>query len=135
LPGDEPGVSDALIELADLGPTLVELAGLPPQRDLDARSFADLLTGPTDRQHRAVAVCTERHYIALRSTTHKYINNTGEHRLSRPDELDECYDLVADPTEERNLFVEDQEQARAIRDRLIELAAAEGHSLARLRPR
>lgn len=131
-PGVAPGVSDALIELADLGPTLVGLAGLPPQPGLDARSFAPLLAGHEPRVHRAVAVCRERHYVAIRSATHKYIHNTGTHPLSQADDPDELYDLVADPAEQRNLFLDDVGTAAAVRNELIGTARGLGHCLDRV---
>lgn len=134
-PGIASGVSDALIELADLGPTLVDLVGLPAQEDLDARSFASVLRTAAPQSHRDVAVCSEHHYIALRSATYKYINNTGAHRLARPDDLDEVYELTSDPEEQHNLLLEDPTRGFAIRDELIDRAHAEGQPLDRLSPR
>src|SRR5688572_24382229 len=48
----EAGVrSDAMVSWVDLLPTLLDLAGAPQPRDLDGKSFADVLRGKT-RQHR-----------------------------------------------------------------------------------
>lgn len=54
----EPGSStDALVSWVDLLPTLVELAGGQPPRDLDGFSFADVLYG-TAKTHRAEIFAT-----------------------------------------------------------------------------
>ncbi len=131
-PGIEPGVSDALIELADLGPTLCELAGLPAQADLDARSFAALLDAAGEGSHRRVAVCSEAHYIAIRSARHKVIRHFDRAGLELSGEPDEVYDLITDPTEQHNLDAEDPTVASAVRDELVALARTDGHVLDRL---
>ncbi len=94
-PGIPQGVtSDALIELFDLNPTVTELAGLPAQPGLDARSFADVVTGKrTD--HRAEVVSFLRQFRMLRDTRYKYIDNVND--------IPELYDLHEDPGEERNI--------------------------------
>lgn len=119
-PDIAPGVVDAPVELADLNPTLCDLARLTTQPGLDARSFTPLLRNDTSSAARTVAVCSQQHYRAIRSTTHKYIANRNTHRFSRPDDPDEVYDLIADPYETRNLVVEDPETA----DRIVALLVA-----------
>lgn len=53
---------DAFINLHDLGPTLLQLAGLEPLPEMTARSFADLLRGHTSKTKRdAVFMERERH--------------------------------------------------------------------------
>jgi arylsulfatase A-like enzyme len=80
--------------LLDLYPTLVELCGLSPKRDLEGASLSPLLRDPAAARRPAVvtylagnhAVCTERwRYIRY--------HDGGE----------ELYDRVADPNEFRNL--------------------------------
>jgi len=89
-PGLSPGISDAMVELSDLGPTFTEMAGLPESSDLDATSFLSVLQG--DRQvHRTHCVCVEEGYQAIR---------TREHKVIRYDDgTTECFDLVHDPDE------------------------------------
>lgn len=131
-PGVEPGASDALVELADLNPTLCELAGLPPQPDIDARSLTPLLAGDRSPSPRRVAVCSERHYLAIRSATHKYVDTAPGRERGAGTGLNELYDLVADPEERCNLFLDDPEEAARLRDDLVALARDEGHCLSRL---
>lgn len=131
-PGVRPGVSDALVELADLNPTLCEFAGLDAQPGIDARSVLPLLTSDDPGPHRTVTLCSEQHYLAIRSAAGKYVKNTHTHPLTAPDDPDEVYDLAADPAERHNLLLEDPQRAAAIRDALIDAAKAAGHQLSRL---
>jgi choline-sulfatase len=114
-PGVEPGRTDALVELFDINPTLVEMAGLPPQTDLDARSFAPLLRGQTSA-HRDACVTVEGSYRAVRTQTHKYIETANQQA--------ELYDVQADPGETHNLIENEREVARRLarrlRDRFVE---------------
>ncbi len=97
--------------------------------DIDALSLVPTLRSPDAEPLRPVAVCSQAHYRALRSATHKYIANQNRHRLSRPDDPDEVYDLLADPGETRNLVVADPNAAEEIRTELLALEQ-EGRSQA-----
>ncbi|NRA26616.1 MAG: sulfatase-like hydrolase/transferase [Opitutales bacterium] len=110
-PGIEPGRSDALVELFDLNPTLVELAGLDAQPNLDALSFAPILKG-LQEQHRPYCVTCQHDYRGLRSRTHKYIESYGDHA--------ELYDLTTDTDESYNLIDEQPELASELSQRLAE---------------
>jgi arylsulfatase A-like enzyme len=88
-----PGARDSLVSLLDLGPTLVELAGLPPWTGVSGRSFLPLLAGAEDPGR--VALIESEQGRALRSRAAKLI-------VDRRDRL-EFYDLAADPAEQRNL--------------------------------
>ena len=89
--------------------------------DIDAQSLVPSLRSPDAETLRRVAVCSQAHYRALRSTSHKYIANNNRHRFSRPDDPDEVYDLLADPGETRNLVVTDPTVAEEIRTELLAL--------------
>ncbi|HLH72891.1 MAG TPA: sulfatase-like hydrolase/transferase [Chloroflexota bacterium] len=102
--------SDALIELSDLNPTLLELAGLSPRPGLDARSIAPLLRGET-HQHRDFQVSTIDNALCLRTRQHKYVANIND----RP----ELYDLETDPHELHNLAPEQPQLARELHRALI----------------
>lgn len=53
----EAGIrTDAMVQWMDILPTLVELAGGDPPRDIDGRSFAPVLRGETDRHRSAVYI-------------------------------------------------------------------------------
>jgi len=88
-----PGERRSVVSLADVGPTLVELAGLPAWTGVSGRSFAGVVAGRED-ERRTALIETEK-ARALRTATGKLIVASG----SAP----EFYDLAADPDEERNL--------------------------------
>jgi len=109
-PGIEGGrVSDALIELIDVNPTICELAGLPAQEGIDARSFAPVLRGEV-QEHRSDAVTALRHLRAIRTNRYKIIENYGD--------VDEPYDLAEDPQELSNVAPERPDVARELRRRM-----------------
>ncbi len=109
-PGAEGGrVSEALTELIDLNPTLCELAGLPPQEDLDARSLVPVLRGETDL-HRRETFSAIRNFRCLRTPQHKLIDNYNAGL--------ELYDLEEDPEERRNLAGERPEVLGRLMQRL-----------------
>jgi N-acetylglucosamine-6-sulfatase len=91
----------------DLAPTLLEVAGLPPMPATQGRSLVPVFKG-TSRDWRTsflVEYFTDTvfprvrnmGYVAVRTSRHKYI-----HYLELKD-MDELYDLEADPYERRNL--------------------------------
>ncbi|MEO2006721.1 MAG: sulfatase/phosphatase domain-containing protein, partial [Candidatus Poribacteria bacterium] len=101
--------SDALVELVDLAPTLLDAAGVERYEGMQGRSLWPLLTGesPADT-HRDDVYCEyynampthkdpAAHATMVRTRTHKLVAMHG----TEPGEL---YDLVADPGETRNLW-------------------------------
>lgn len=97
---------DSLVELTDLAPTLLDLAevDVPPQ--MQGRSLADRLAGPTPATHRSHVRC--EYYDALdepdgtlatmyRDQQHKLVVYHGK-------QVGELYDLDADPGEHDNLW-------------------------------
>lgn len=94
-PGIDGGrVSSALIELSDVNPTVCELAGLPPQENINARSFAPLLRGER-KAHRTETISTIRQFQCIRTDRFKYVNNYHD--------MPELYDLQEDPQELHNI--------------------------------
>ncbi len=95
------GVSHTLVELADVNPTLCEMAGVPYTGNelevLDARSVMPSVRD-TSRPHRPHALAQLRNFAALRTETHKLIDNYNDRT--------ELYDLVEDPGECHNLVEE-----------------------------
>jgi choline-sulfatase len=104
-------VSHALVELMDLNPTISELAGLPPQEALDARSFAPVLR-QQGAEHRLEAVTMLRNFRAVRTATHKLIENVGD--------VAELYCLTDDPHELHNVADAQPELVRELRGRLAQ---------------
>ncbi len=109
-PGVQPGVvSHALVELSDLNPTICDLAGLPPQPHIDARSIGPILDGQASA-HREETVTSMQNFRAIRTATHKFIQNFNDR--------DELYDLVADPLEQHNLIDKEAVLADALNRRM-----------------
>lgn len=86
--------SDAIIELIDINATLCDLAGVPALVNVDAVSFAPVLTGQWTG-HRTEAVGMLRHFRCVRTEKYKYIDNYND--------IKELYDLENDPTESKNI--------------------------------
>ena len=90
-------VSDAMVELMDLGPTLVELAGGTSDPDSAARSTVRVLEDP-GRPQRDIARSELRvanEVMAATADWKMVLNAQGEVYL--------LFDLAADPSEARNL--------------------------------
>jgi arylsulfatase A-like enzyme len=88
-------VSSAMVELMDLGATLVQLAGGRAVTGSRARSLVGVLRDPT-RSHRRVALSELRREEMVATAERKLaVNRGGEPYL--------LYDLAADPDETRNL--------------------------------
>ncbi|MDG2170694.1 MAG: sulfatase-like hydrolase/transferase [Opitutales bacterium] len=98
--------SDALVELLDIAPTLMELAGLPVPDHMHGQSLLPILKGDAPRnEHRAFVRSTYSETLdgpasfgtMLRDRRYKLINyhGTGKGQL---------FDLQDDPNEHRNLW-------------------------------
>jgi arylsulfatase A-like enzyme len=122
--GVAPGQRRSVVSLVDVGPTLVELAGLPAWKEVSGKSFAGILAGVEDAR-RAALIETDK-TRALRTATGKLIVPRGRAL--------EFYDLASDPLEQRNLAVpacagpcrEHLARLRRLDDGLREPALAEG---------
>ena len=107
-------VSDALVELLDLTPTLLEVAGLEIPQRMQGRSLMPILTGQADdRAHREFVRAeyysalnsdvpgreefTGMYATMLRTRTHKIVNYHGL-------DVGELFDLETDPREHNNLW-------------------------------
>ena len=90
----------AMVRLADVAPSLVELLGAPPLPGAKGLSVRPLVAGEQDAPRTAYLETLATHFdwrwsplFGIRSATRKYV------RAPRP----ELYDLLADPGETRNL--------------------------------
>jgi len=90
-----PGRRTSVVSLTDLGPTLLELAGLPAWPDVSGKSFAAIARG-REEPDRTALIETEQ-ARALRSADAKV--------MVRPTGGVSYYDLAADPRETRDLAV------------------------------
>ena len=113
--------SGALVANIDVAPTLLELAGITPPDDIDGRSFAGLLRGPSATEPTRDSLLYEYHWeynfpqtpttFALRTRQFKLIQYHGVW------DTDELYDVAADPRETKNLIHVPQHQERVARMR------------------
>jgi len=104
------GMWDALVELRDIGPTVLELAGVEDTRELESQSLRPFLEGRDVVLHDAV-FSEHRHRIMVRTQHRKLVFYAG-----RP--YGELYDLQKDPQELHNLW--NVPEARAERSELME---------------
>jgi len=96
---------DSLVQLFDLGPTILEWAGLEPDPSFEAESLNAALSGD-DFAGRTHVYCeqggdvnlTGAEYLTMvRSATHKLVSFQGQ-------DYGQLFDLVDDPGETRNLW-------------------------------
>ncbi|ROO85775.1 arylsulfatase A-like enzyme [Actinocorallia herbida] len=101
VPGAGPRVVDDFATLIDLNPTLLELAGLPPQRPCDGTSLLPLITGSGAGGRDHVVAEFHGHHFPysqrmFRDRRHKLVFN--------PESVHELYDLETDPHELHNVY-------------------------------
>jgi choline-sulfatase len=102
-------ISDSLIELIDLNPTICDLAGVPVLPRIDAKSIAPVLRGETET-HRSETVSALRNFRCIRTATHKLIENYND--------VTELYDLENDTSELHNIAASEREIVRTLSGRL-----------------
>jgi arylsulfatase A-like enzyme len=98
--------SDALVELVDIVPTLLELTGLSVPDTMQGKSLLPILKGKFDPdKHREFVRCVyykvlqgpESYATMLRNRRYKIVNYHGH-------DLGELFDLKKDPYEFNNLW-------------------------------
>jgi arylsulfatase A-like enzyme len=101
--------TDALVELVDLAPTLLDAAGLPPGERMQGKSLMPLLTG-TAESVKARVICEYNDALAgvgMDDHTHGIMVFDGRYKIcvyqGHPD-CGEIYDLQTDPGEFDNLW-------------------------------
>jgi len=90
----KPGVCARPVELLDIYPTLVEMAGVQGPGGLEGRSLVPLLNDPEAQGDRVAITTHNRGNHAVRDERYRYIRYA--------DGSEELYDLVADPREWTN---------------------------------
>jgi len=109
---------DALVELVDVLPTVLEALDLPVLDGLDGRSLYPVMAGERDGHRDAVMLseCTWQAARGIRTAHWKYIR-TLDHGIY-PGPPTELYDLDADPAEQRNVVAEYPEVAARLEHQL-----------------
>lgn len=105
--------SDALVELIDKVPTLLELAGLPIPEGMHGRSLLPILRGEAEANHHRDFVRCE-YYDALDMRDHSFATMLRDKRYKlvvyHGHKEGELYDLVDDPHEFNNLWYVSEKQ-------------------------
>lgn len=117
----EGGAVDAIVELRDLMPTLLDLAGVPVPDTVDGRSLRPAMAeGAAVRDHlhgEHVIGSLGRHGLHwIRSERHKYLWFSG-------DGHEQLFDLVEDPQERHDLAARPEHAEELARHRALLVAA------------
>lgn len=119
IPEWQPGVRvSECVSTLDLAPTLADFYGMDPRPEWEGRSLVPLMRG-MDTEDRPIFSELLRQAEDTRPRVRSVLL-AGRHLLrgtskNRPTELDELYDLGADPAEKHNLLDEDPEAASDLR--------------------
>ena len=112
--------SNALVELVDLAPTLLDAAGLAPPEFVQGRSLLPILTGQADPDsHKTHVVCDFNDsvgYSPVDRPTQATMTFDGRYKMvvyHREGDLGELFDLQEDPGEFHNLW--DQPELQALK--------------------
>ena len=101
IPGRPAQRIDRFARLMDLMPTFLELAGLEPPAEIDARSLLPLLRGEQPAGWPDSVYC-EHHGEVWGYQTQRMVRTRGWKYVYNPHDLDELYDLSQDPFEMTN---------------------------------
>jgi arylsulfatase A-like enzyme len=105
--------SDALVELVDKAPTLLELAGLTVPEEMHGKSLLPILRDESDPNHHRDFVRCE-YYDAVDLPDHSFATMYRNERYKlvvyHGHEAGELYDLINDPDEFENLWHVDAKQ-------------------------
>lgn len=124
VPGVAPRQSEAPVGLIDIGPTLLELAGLSPPAQMQGRSLLPLAAGKAGRGPRSLGAVLlaypawPKGQRAMISERYKVIRRVHENRW-------EVYDLERDPREKRNLMQHEPAVGKRLRERFVQFSERE----------
>jgi choline-sulfatase len=91
------------VSLLDVGPTLLEVAGVPGLEDVDGQSLVPFLAGDVSSEARRRGPVVAE-YLAEGVNAPAVMVRRGSHKLVHcPGDPDQLYDLAADPAELANL--------------------------------
>ena len=93
-------VSNELVELIDINPSICELVGVPVLENIDGQSIGPVVRGETET-HRSETVSRLGSFTCIRTQTHKLIESS--------DGFMELYNLQDDPDELHNIAESEKE--------------------------
>lgn len=99
--------ANALVELMDVAPTVLELSGIPVPQYMQAKSLKQILTGEASPDDHKDCVYAEYYYSALLSNkvyATMYFDGRYKMIVHHDDPVSEFYDLETDPHEFDNLW-------------------------------
>lgn len=99
--------SEALVELVDIAPTLMDLTGREVPRAMQGKSLKGILTGEADPGYHKDSVYTEYYYSAgglIPVCATMYFDGRYKIAVYHNSEVSELYDLETDPNEYDNLW-------------------------------
>jgi len=112
--------SNALVELVDLAPTLLEAANVPVPSFMQGKSLFPILSGEADPDyHKPYVVSEYNDALNLPNASHgtMYFDGVYKSIIYHGDNLGELYNLKLDPGEFENLW--DDPRNREIKERLL----------------
>ncbi len=109
---------DRLVQLFDIGPTILEWAGVAPPASMEAMSLNRALAGD-DFEGRNYVFCEQGGDVNLTGTEYLTMVRSATHKLVHFKDMScgQLFDLVADPREKRNLW--DDPAAAAVKNELL----------------
>ncbi len=110
---------DALVEMVDVAPTILEAAGIPPEPGMQGRSLTSLLEGRASAHRDSVYMENYNPGTRNNGPTYATAIRTETHKLAVYHTLDdgELYDLTRDPGEHNNLWRDPN--SRDVREQLL----------------
>jgi arylsulfatase A-like enzyme len=101
--------SKALVELLDIAPTLLDLAGIEVPPSIQGKSFKELLTGEkTEDEHKECVYSEYYNAMGTHLENKAYVTMIANHRyklaMTHSTNEGELYDLENDPLEINNLY-------------------------------
>ena len=101
MPGGRPGTVSQFVRLMDLMPTFVALGGARLPQPVDGRSLVPLMQGEDPGDWPDSIYC-ESHGEVWGYSSQRMVRNEQWKYVYNPHDMDELYDLEADPWEMKN---------------------------------
>lgn len=108
-------VDDKLFSQIDIGPTVLEAAGLETPARLDGKSALERIKSNDSASVPDAVYCEDNYLTMIRTATDKLVHYAGQ-------DYGEYYDLEADPDESKNLYDDPYCQSRVneLRSKLLD---------------